>query len=89
MPNNNDNILDWRLASYGKIIRGGDDTSEDQAAEACEPEVARRLVACWNKCIGISTDDLEAAEIQPCNMAELYLKLKNHCIDDFIKNYRD
>ena len=57
-------ILAWRLSAYGRIIRGDEDTSEDQAAEAASPQVAERLVACWNACMGISTLDLLTCEVQ-------------------------
>ena len=52
-------ILEWPLASYGKIIRGDETTSEDQVGEGVTNEVARRMVACWNACAGITTEHLE------------------------------
>jgi hypothetical protein len=51
--------LEWQLAAYGTIIRGDESTSEDQVATACDPEVAKRMAACWNACSEISTEDLE------------------------------
>ena len=48
----------WELAAYGRIVRGDCDTSEDQVAEACCGEMARRIVACVNDCQGIPTDKL-------------------------------
>ena len=54
-----DDPLTWPLAAYGTVIRGDENTSEDQVAIAASPEVARRLVACWNVCSGVSTVALE------------------------------
>ena len=48
----------WELAAYGGIVRGGCDTSEDQVAEACCGEMAKRIIACVNHCQGIPTDKL-------------------------------
>lgn len=38
----------WNLAAYGKIIRGDENTSEDQIAEAVTPEIAKLLVDKFN-----------------------------------------
>lgn len=56
---NDNEMLGWPLAAYGNIIRGDETTSEDEVAQACTPEVARRLVACWNSCDGKPTELLE------------------------------
>lgn len=53
-----DTLLD-RLAAYGCVIRGDHDTDEAQVASAFEMPVAARLVACWNACHGIPSEDLE------------------------------
>lgn len=42
--------LGWELAAYGCIVRGGEDTSEDQVAEAVTPAIAQKIVTCWNEC---------------------------------------
>lgn len=44
----------------GDIVVGtGRSTNYDQTCGTMEPEDARRIAACWNFCIGISTEDLE------------------------------
>lgn len=53
-------VLAWPLIAYGYVIRGDHTTSEDQVATAASPEIADRLAACWNACMGVSTADLEA-----------------------------
>lgn len=60
---NETDILDWPLAAYGDIIRGDDTTSEDQVGHGRNPDVARRLAACWNACRGIPTDEIERGTI--------------------------
>lgn len=54
-----DECLGWPLAAYGKIIRGDDTTSEDQVAEACTDDMARRIAICVNACAGMSNKELE------------------------------
>lgn len=54
-----DEALGWKLAAYGMVIRGDENTSEDQVGSALSSELAQRMVACWNVCEGISTEVLE------------------------------
>ena len=53
-----DDPLAWLLANYGETIRGDEDTPEDQVAIAISPCLAERIVACWNFCSGMSTEEL-------------------------------
>lgn len=59
--NVDDDILNWKLTNDNTVIRGNEDTSEDQVANAVTFDVARRMVACWNYLHGISTGVIEAA----------------------------
>lgn len=59
-----DEVLSWRLAAYGNVIRGDEATSEDQVGSAITPDAARRLVACWNACADISTTALELGDYE-------------------------
>jgi len=79
MTPENDDILNWKLEAYGTSIRGDENTSEDQIASACNPEVARRLVLCWNRCVGMSTDDLElhVKYSIPLETIDFFNKVKN------------
>ena len=52
-------ILNWKLAAYGKIIRGDEDTSEDQIAEAATSEMARLLTLRFNQCTPTNQERLE------------------------------
>lgn len=54
-----DEALSWPLESYGVIIRGDETTSEDQVGIAATPDIARRMVACWNAFHGIRTEDID------------------------------
>lgn len=56
-------VLLWPLTAYGTIIRGNETTSEDQVGTAITPDVARRIVICWNMCTGISTVELRNYEV--------------------------
>ena len=38
----------WKLRAYGKIIRGDEDTSEDQLASVVDEELAQLLVYRFN-----------------------------------------
>lgn len=58
MQTDKDDRLEWSLADYGCIIRGDENTSEDQVAMTATPEIARRMVMCWNAFIGVDTDDI-------------------------------
>jgi len=41
-------MFSWKLASYGSIVRGNEDTSEDSIAEACSPIIAAEIARRWN-----------------------------------------
>lgn len=66
-----EDCLTWPLAYYDKIIRGDETTSEDQVACAISPEMARRIVACVNACVNISTKDLE-------KYGELFMNIRSY-----------
>jgi hypothetical protein len=57
--------MQWRLAAYGRVIRGDENTSEDQVAAATYSDAdARRLVACWNAFGDIPTDEVEEFNVE-------------------------
>lgn len=54
---------DWKLvaideAGHTYVVREGDGTPLCQATSGIGRTQARRLVACWNACIGLSTEAL-------------------------------
>jgi hypothetical protein len=42
-------VSEWNLTAYGQIIRGDENTSEDQIAEAVTPAIAKLLVDRFNE----------------------------------------
>lgn len=59
--------VDWMMAGYGREARRMEVINADGHGAiglAYSPEDARRLVACWNACAGLSTEALERGALE-------------------------
>ncbi len=59
----------------GVVIRGDENSSEDQVAVCICPEEAKRLVACWNLLKDLSTYEIESGmvEVTKCRDNDLVI----------------
>ena len=63
-------VPNFNIKCHGKVLRGDENTSEDQIATCYITEEANRLAVCWNLLEGYSTYEIESGMVEVCKVRD-------------------